>query len=325
MVLPFTPAHAHPLPIKPVDAPLYVVTSITNPARFKSRYHLYRQFEKYIKDSGAILYTIEGGLREREYEITDPSDPQHIRVNTTHELWHKENLLNLAIQRLPPDWKYVAWIDADIEFARPDWVYECLHKLQHFHVVQMFSQAADLDSKFRILPPTRDSFVYWYYQNRESPVLHKRYAARSHPGYAWAWRRDAIDGVGGLIDWAVVGSGDFHMACALLGQVEKSFAPIKRTCPNYLKWCIEWQNRAEVHINRNIGYMDGLLLHYWHGPKAKRGYYDRWKILSENRFDPNADIKRDWQGMWQLNGADKIDLRDQLRGYLASRDEDSTS
>lgn len=314
------------LPIKPVNAPLYVVTSITNPARYRSRYHLYRQFEKYVRDSGAILYTIEGALREREYEITEEDHPQHIRVNTTHELWHKENLLNLAVHKLPRDWQYVAWIDADVEFARPDWVHETLHKLQHFHVVQMFSQAADLNAQFRVNHPLRDGFVYWYYQNRNEPVIRRgRYGSGiAHPGYAWAWRRDAFDHTGGWIDWGVVGSGDWHMATALVGQVDKSFAPIKETCPNYLRWCLEWQSRAEQHIKRNIGYMDGLLLHYWHGPKVKRGYYDRWKILAENRFDPVVDIKRDWQGMWQLSG-NKIDLRDQLRGYLASRDEDSPS
>lgn len=312
------------LPISPVNARLYVVTSITNPARFRSRYHRYRMFEKYIRDSGAILYTVEGCLGDREFEITEPNNPCHIRVRTSHELWHKENLLNLAIHRLPSDWKYVAWIDADVEFARPDWVEETLHKLQHYHAVQMFSQAVDLDPYYRLILPLRDGFAYWYYQKHGQQVIKAAYPGVAHPGYAWAFRRETLDMLGGLIDFAVVGSGDWHMACALFGQVEKSFAPIKRTCSNYIKWCLEWQNRAEHHVKRNVGYIDGLIMHYWHGPKAKRGYYDRWRILSENRFDPMTDIKRDWQGMWMLSG-EKIELRDQLRHYLASRDEDSNT
>ena len=55
------------LPIKPINAPLYVVTCISNPMRYRIRYHLYRQFEKYVANSGAILYTIEQNLRHREY------------------------------------------------------------------------------------------------------------------------------------------------------------------------------------------------------------------------------------------------------------------
>jgi hypothetical protein len=35
------------------------------------------------------------------------------------------------------------------------------------------------------------------------------------------------------------------------------------------------------------------------------------------------DIKRDWQGLWQLTDR-KIRLRDELRAYFRSRDEDST-
>ena len=45
--------------IKPVDAPLYVVTPIVNPSRYQSRYRLYHGFAKYIADAGAILYTVE--------------------------------------------------------------------------------------------------------------------------------------------------------------------------------------------------------------------------------------------------------------------------
>lgn len=309
------------LPIAAIDAPLYIVTSITNSARYRSRYHLYRQFEKYIRYSGAILVTIEGCLGEREFEVTQSDNPYHIQVVSSHELWYKENLLNLAIQRLPRDWKYVAWVDADIEFARPDWVAETIHKLQHHDVVQMFSQAVDLDPGYRIMPPLRDGFMSWYYENRINPIVDTRYGIR-HPGYAWAYRREAIDALGGLIDWAIVGSGDWHMACALIGQVEKSCLPIKNSCPIYMDWCLEWQARAENHIKRNVGYVDGLLLHYWHGPKKNRFYFNRWKILSNNHFNPLMDIKKDWQGMWQLTNNNN-DLRDQLRNYIASRDEDS--
>src|ERR1051326_7805404 len=113
-------------PIKPVNAPLYVVTCISNPIRYRTRYHLYRQFEKYIANSGAILYTIEQSFGKRDFEVTDPDNPHHIRVTTSHELWYKECLLNLAMHKLPQDWEYVAWIDADISFAREDWVYETL-------------------------------------------------------------------------------------------------------------------------------------------------------------------------------------------------------
>ncbi|WP_205249362.1 hypothetical protein, partial [Escherichia coli] len=91
------------------------------PVRYKSRYDLYKKFEKYVKDSGAILYTTEMAFGDRPFEITEANNHQHIQVRSFHELWHKENMLILAIANLPADWEYVAWVDADIVFSRRDW------------------------------------------------------------------------------------------------------------------------------------------------------------------------------------------------------------
>ena len=104
--------------IQPIEAQLYVVAPIINSSRYRSRYRLYREFAKYISDAGAILYTIEAAYGDRAFEITEASSRNQIRVRTNHEVWHKENLINIGVSRLPADWKYVAWIDADIQFAR---------------------------------------------------------------------------------------------------------------------------------------------------------------------------------------------------------------
>jgi len=45
-------------------------------------------------------------------------------------LWHKENMINLGVQKLlPPTWKAFAWIDADIEFDSPSWAIDTLKVL----------------------------------------------------------------------------------------------------------------------------------------------------------------------------------------------------
>ncbi|CAM6054453.1 unnamed protein product [Sphagnum tenellum] len=295
---------------------------ITNPARFRTRYHLYREFAKYIEDSGAILVTVEVAFGDREFEVTDSSNPNHIQFRTSHELWHKENLINLAAQRLPKDWKYVAWIDADVQFARKDWVDETIHQLQHFSVVQMFSHALDLGPDHQPLNTFVGFVAQWYRSNGSIPANMEEYGVW-HPGYAWAMRRDAWDALGGLIDWAIIGSADRYMACSLIGELVQCLSENFATnCPIYTEWCFEWQARAERHIKHNIGYVDGLLMHYFHGSKRKRGYFDRPSVLWANYFDPSKDIKRDSQGLWQLTDQ-KPKLRDQLRMYFVRRDEDS--
>jgi len=72
--------------IQPVDATLYVVVPIINPSRYRSRYALYKAFEKYITDAGAVLYTVEAAYGDREFEVTDPANPRHIRLRTHHEV-----------------------------------------------------------------------------------------------------------------------------------------------------------------------------------------------------------------------------------------------
>src|SRR5438309_37497 len=106
---------------------LHVVTAISNPVRYKSRYRLYHEFEKHMLDSGVKLWTIEMAFGDRPFEVTQAGNPQHFQVRGWTEVWHKENLLNLAIARLPADAEYIAWVDADVQFTRKDWAEETVH------------------------------------------------------------------------------------------------------------------------------------------------------------------------------------------------------
>lgn len=325
-----------------IHEPLYVITPVFNAPRYKVRYKNYHRFARYIKDSGAILVTVEAAFGERAFAIEEEcevsSHPKntgrnhiHIRVRTSHELWTKENLINIALSRLPADWKYVAWIDSDVVFSRPNWVGETIHQLQHYQMVQMFSHVLDLDPDHQPLT-THQSFMYCYLNGIEKRANHGGYydghsgagGAIWHPGFAWAARREAIDALGCLVDWAILGAGDNHMAHALIGRVHESHH--QKIHPNYRKMLAEWQYRADTHIRRNVGYVSGLILHYWHGKKADRRYWDRWKILVDNRYDPEQDIKYDSQGLLQLVDRQtprSIALRDQIRKYFRERREDS--
>src|SRR5450756_2436621 len=96
---------------------LHVVTSLFNPRRFRSRARLYRDFENYVKQSGAVLHTVEMAFGDRSFEVTQPATADQLQFRTHSELWHKERLLNLLIAQVAqqqPDAKYFAWIDADV-------------------------------------------------------------------------------------------------------------------------------------------------------------------------------------------------------------------
>ena len=58
----------------------------------------------------------------------------------------------------------------------------------------------------------------------------------------------------------------------------------------YSQYWKRWQQRALRSVRLDIGYVPGLLLHYWHGAKRDRKYVDRWQILTRNKFDPSEDL-----------------------------------
>lgn len=307
----------------------YVVTMISNPVRFKSRYELYKKFEKMVHDAGGKLITVEVAFGDRAHEVTSHCNPNHIQLRTIDEIWVKENCLNIAISRLPCDWKMVAFVDADISFARSDWLMETAHALQHYEVVQMWSHALDLGPNHEPIQHHR-SFMYCYHENFcHQPKGHGEGGKYSgdkhfwHPGFAWAFTRRAIDRLGGLLDTAILGSGDHSMAMALVGLGQNSFP--KAVTKRYAYEIMRWQERAEKYIKRDVGFIHGTITHNWHGKKRDRRYVERWDIVVKNHFDPDIDLKKDCQGLYQLEVTNHRQrrLRDEIRHYFRQRNEDS--
>jgi len=101
-----------------------VIAIIFNPVNYKSRYNHYRRFQAHMSESAVRLYTVECifestqrfGLPKQKFEVTHASNSRHIQIIAPSIIWMKENLINVAIKRLPQNIEYVAWIDADIEF-----------------------------------------------------------------------------------------------------------------------------------------------------------------------------------------------------------------
>lgn len=310
---------------------LYVIAVIDDPLRWRSRYWNYWQFEKHVLDAGAILITVELALGDRDFEITQAGNPYHVQVRSRDEIFRKENLQNIGAMRVPLGAKYVAFLDADISFVRTDWAQEAMHLLQHFDVIQMFSSYSDVSFEnqvLRIVP----SFMW--------NMIHECDDGKDHgsgysggqwpsgkwsgaPGLAWAYRIEALDDLGSLLDKCILGGGDSHMAFGLAQRwdIAKLHQEIQHGCSDeYLRYIKLWQLNA-ARLKKNIGMMDGSVLHHWHGPKANRGYATRWQILEHNHFDPYVDVMYSHQGVLTFTG-NKPQLRDEIRAYFRARHED---
>jgi len=304
------------------DDRLHVVTCVFNPNRARSRFKLSERFVSYMETSGAVLYIAEAAFGARDFVVTDPSNPRHVRVRVRDEFFCKENLLNLAAQRVPDTARYVAWVDADIQAARPDWCNETLHVLQHHPVAQMWSHAVDLGPDHQPVEHHTSFAEHWRQGGKDRPA---KYGGKWHPGLAWAFRREVLDELGGLLECCITGGGDWLMSWAMLGEVEEH--TWKDWSPGFKGALLEFQRRAAKCINKDIGVVPGLVSHYWHGPKKGRCYDTRERVLVDSQFDPGKDLLRHVDGGLGLadDGSDRMRrLREALRRLGRARNEDST-
>lgn len=322
------------------DQTLHVAACFSNPFRWRTRREICNDFRRHMGRSPNVrLHMIELAYGDRPFEVTTACGDD-IQLRTRSEIWHKENLLNLAVRSFPTDWRYGAIVDADFHFTRHDWALETVHQLQHYDWVQMFSSFTklsgdDLGVGHRPIGVS-NGFAYNYVQRGYqlppgfqeggwrcpySGGLGGKQGSRDvgAPGGAWGFRRSAFDATGGLLDRCILGSADWFMAFGLIGN-PGHFKFVDGYTDHYRDYIRAWQERA-CRLDKNIGYVDCHAIHNFHGKHTKRGYSTRDGILVNNAYSPITDISVDWQGVLQLNPG-KPKLRDEIRRYFISRTED---
>jgi hypothetical protein len=316
-----------------------VVAVISNPAQYQSRYQLYKIFAEDLKQQNVKcrLWTVELQHGAHTMKVTQSDHENHIQLWTTALpglVWYKENLQNIAVTHIVkavPDFRYIAFVDADFKFE-PDAFAKTIDALQHFDVVQMWSQLINFDPDGGILNNGVGlSFMYCYMNNITSKNDSEYEQGCGSPGGAWAFRRESLNKLGcgmgsPFIDWNIVGGGDRSMACCYIGQVGAWQLNPKYTRA-YNDSILQWQANALDALKKNVGYVANTVRHLWHGRMLDRGYDTRWRILVDYQFNPLTDLKKDISGVLQLvvQSPRQIAMRDALRKYFFSRKEDATT
>ncbi len=293
------------------EAKLHIVTCIFNPENYQARYRLYRQFSDYIAAFANVeLWTVELAIGDQEFAVTSSNDPRHLQLRADTVLWYKTNLLNILIKKLPLSAKYIAWIDADVEFTNQNWAQDTITVLQQYPFVQMFDKAHYLD-RSGDLHHIQQGFVYGWMNKSRLPS--------DATGFAWAVTRQALQNVGFLFDREIVGSADWVMAHLLTNHFEKCHAHF--VSGRYIdEFLAAWSGACQLHVRGKVGFVKGTIKHFWHGKLQHRGYDWRWKILIENDFDPNRDLGYREDGLLMIR-EHKPKLLADIRGYFESRRE----
>lgn len=303
---------------EPVSDKLHVIAVLSNPCQFARRYILAREFIKRMQmEDNIILYVVELAYGADNFYVTEKHNKRHLQLRGTTPLWHKENMINIGIKKLlPKTWKAVAWVDADVEFENPSWALDTLKVLNGCRdVVQLFSHAIDMDKQqnaMSIFP----SFGFQYSKKRA-------YSSSSnssnmwHPGFAWACTRKAYERTGGLYELSILGAGDHNMSFSYIANGEKSLNA--ETTDEYKQSVKDFEEKAK---QLRLGYVPGVIRHHFHGSKKNRKYSERWQILVQNKYNPEAHVTKNADGLLVPTASCPQEMLDAIKQYFLERNED---
>ena len=197
-------------------------------------------------------------------------------IESESVLFHKENLFNILEQRIPEQYKKVIFLDADISLSQLDWVDRTSDVLDGVSCCQPFDFAEWFDksgSRIQNGSACGKFSAGFAIAKNEAPRVD-----RYHPGFSWAWNREAFRRCGGFYDRHPVGGGDVATAFALLPKDREM--PISRWLTSDAAFANTQSfitYRANVHLQKiSVGYVaDNTARHSYHGSARDRRYNDR--------------------------------------------------
>jgi len=311
------------LGVSPGDSDIWAVTSFFNPVGYRSHREKYLEFREHLAVPLVAVELAYGG----PFELGPGDADCLIRLRSRHVLWQKERLLNLAVDALPPEVRYVVWVDSDVVFQREDWYQETKVALENHALVQPYERVHDLPPGAHPGPDctdkpllTRPSLAAVARNGGFHPAgTSTNMLEVGSPGHAWAMRRDHLAAVG-LYDAMILGSGDNAMAMAGLGHVDayvKAYRMNRHEEDHYRQWA----ERFFEIVRGDVGMVAGDLYHLWHGDLEDRGYGERYPGLAPFRFNPFEDIALDAGGAWRW-ATRKPGLHRYVKSYFDARKED---
>jgi hypothetical protein len=305
---------------------VWAITSYFNPTGSRRRRI---NFEIFRQKLNVPLVAVELAT-DQPFEL-GPHDAQIVvQIRSSSVLWHKERLLNIAVQHVPRGVSNIAWIDCDVIFGNDTWAEEASEALRQSALVQPFDYVFNLPARSAGdspvdtagAEPVGPTFVSRFGNRQISQeVLRAREPSRVRLllGLAWVARRSLIESHG-FYDGLIVGSGDRAMTLAAYGLYAEVIDALRMNAPS-VEHYLQWAKPFHAAVAGNLRAIKGDLYHLWHGEAVHRKYLDRHVPLKELGFDPNTDIRVSPQGTWEW-ATDKPELHEYLRTYFLSRQED---
>jgi hypothetical protein len=275
------------------------------------------------------LITIELSINNSPFVLKKEMSDILVQVKSNSVLWHKEQLLNIAIGHLPEDCDKICWLDCDLIFENDNWVNELSTKLDGpFVFVQPFEIITNLNEDHTIGYST---LAYSNAINKENK--------KGTVGFGWAAKLDFIKSLGGFYPFNIIGGGDKFVQIILKAANYINSRSIdelskhdnmsrfndahKKHFISYLKVLHSFSPSFLKTINtKSVSFIKGTVFHLWHGNTRDRQYSARHDILKIHLFDPTKHIYFNTDNCLEWTDNAPIKLKKAVKKYFKTRNED---
>ncbi len=291
-----------------------IIACYFNPQESPYRRKAFDKFYHSIKHLNHLILECVIGNAKPELHMYDDKNIQV--VHTENLLWHKESLLNLAVQKLPSKYKYVFWVDADVTFTNLNWLRDSVAEFKAgANIIQPFEYCVHLE-KDAIKPPfdvdmwalnkayTKPGMKRMWRSfcancvNDETAANSKDYDTHGHVGFAWGAKREVLEKVP-LYDKALIGGADHIIAHAAAGHIPCSC--MNKSFTEDLDNVYDWSKEFYAVVQGKIAYTKGNLFHTWHGDIEKRQYLKR---IQEFTPETKEITEKDANGLYVTKKGD---------------------
>jgi len=278
-----------------------VITCFFNPAGFRSLRRNYDAFKAHLDACGVPCYTAELAYDDEPHTI-----PGAHHVNARSRMFHKENLLNLALQIVPDKYSKIAWVDCDFIFNRSDWATLTSELLDDYPAVQCCQNVTDLNQDGTEM-------------RTRATTAHKGGDACNRPGGAWAIRREILEAAGGLFDKCAVGSGDMvHTHAGFLGNFAHPFFWNYST--GIRAQAKQWARGVYGAVQGRITATPANAIHLFHGTFHNKQYQSRDRLMPD--IDPDTWMTYNDDGVLEWTHHADPEIVKGIESYFRGRNED---
>jgi len=227
------------------------------------------------------LFGLEMSLDDN-FETKNRPNWKQIRVEQKNIAFQRESCINLIEKFIPTQFTKIAWIDPDLHFTNPNWYEDASKKLDKYKLIQLFEAYVATDRYGRNIGEIPSMM------KMGGPT--KKVPGRVHigqPGAAWAARREFWK-YGGLYHYSVMGGGDTALIYSLYDEIQDlSIMEMSGIFDiNHSRLYRNWKDPLTQYVNKEVSYINGKIVHEWHGDRPGRNYGKRYDLIKNiNRDD----------------------------------------